>query len=235
MIGAQKSGTSALDTFLRSHPQLGFASSKELHFFDADRLFDRQPNYAAYHAHFEPDGGAALYGETTPNYLYWPPCAARIHAYNPGMRLIALLRNPVERAHSHWAMDRQRGYDRLPFPLAIRAELLGRRTVRRSYRKYAYIARGLYAPQLERFLALFPREQLLVLRNSDLRERHQDTLDRVTDFLGVDRLHGVAQETIFSHARAEMAPGDRRLLQRVFQDSNAELEGLLGWNLGDWR
>jgi hypothetical protein len=111
VAGAQKSGTQALDRYLRTHPELclpplmptmGRQLTGELHFFDTDANFATgSPDYAAYRARFDPRPPQRLLGEVTPGYMYWPAAAARIARYNPEMKLILVLRNPITRAFSH--------------------------------------------------------------------------------------------------------------------------------------
>ena len=101
-----------------------------------------------------------------------------------------MLRNPVERAYSHWCMEVSRGNDDLDFGEAIRE---GRRRVTKNaevsgcHRIFSYVERGFYAEQIQRLLSLFAPNQLHFLRTEDLWDRHQETLERVCEFLGVDR------------------------------------------------
>ncbi|TMI07027.1 MAG: sulfotransferase, partial [Betaproteobacteria bacterium] len=88
VAGAQKGGTTALDHYLREHPELCLPQRKELHFFDTDRYFVTEPiDYGPYHAAFAPGPSQRLLGEVTPAYLYWPTAAERIARYNPAMKL----------------------------------------------------------------------------------------------------------------------------------------------------
>ena len=104
IAGVQKAGTTALFDYLSDEPELSLSHVKETHFFDDDERDWARPDYAPYHALFDaPDG--RLRGEATPIYLYWPKVLERICAYNPAMKLIVVLRDPVERAWSHWRME----------------------------------------------------------------------------------------------------------------------------------
>jgi hypothetical protein len=237
IVGAQKAGTSALAEFLSAHPALHLPERKELHFFDHDPHFDGadRADYAPYHEHFAGADADLLWGEATPIYMYWLPAAARIRAYQPGMKLIFLLRHPVERAYSQWQMEYELGRDRWSFSTAIRLEWLRLvRSPRRQHRLYSYVDRGAYASQIRRMLRHFPREQMLFLRTKDLRERHEETLVHVHRFLGVDP---VAQPRRAVNARhyAPMREADRRHLLRRFAKEVDELERLLGWDCSAWR
>src|SRR5207342_3103643 len=98
---------------LREHPRIGMAAEKELHFFDNEQLFAGQPSnpdaaglYSRYHDAFRHCPPERLRGESTPSYMYWPDAPKRICQYNPGMKFVFLLRNPILRAFSHWNMQR---------------------------------------------------------------------------------------------------------------------------------
>ena len=94
VCGTQKGGTSALDAYLREHPEICMAVRKELHFFDNEKKFSSgKPDYSKYHDSFNPQKLHKLLGETTPIYMYWNESPRRIWEYNPNMKLIVLLRN----------------------------------------------------------------------------------------------------------------------------------------------
>ena len=124
IAGTQKGGTSALDAYLRLDPQICLPHKvKEVHFFEADPLFDTgEPDYRLYHAFFKPRSWHRLVGEATPGYMYCEDVPRRIHAYNPDMKIILSLRNPIDRAFSHWNMNKKRGFEPLSFGDAIRGE-----------------------------------------------------------------------------------------------------------------
>jgi hypothetical protein len=237
IAGAQKGGTTALASFLAQHPQVCISNPKEVHFFDNDRLFEG-PGLPEeeYHRHFLPTATTLLLGEATPIYMYWKPAAARIRAYNAEMKWILLLRNPVERAYSHYMMERNRGYESLPFSEAIRAESV---RVQESYplqhRIYSYIDRGRYTNQIERILTLFNREQLLFLRSEDLRFQHGAVLKKVFNFLGVEDSVKIEQALVFDQHYVPMANEDRTFLLNALLPEMDRLEVLLGWDCSAWK
>lgn len=237
IAGVQKGGTTALDAYLRAHPALCFPARKELHFFDDEERFAaRRVDYADYHANFARARAHRLAGESTPIYLYWDAAPRRIWTYNPRMKLIAVLRNPIARAYSHWNMERERGADPLPFGEALRAEA-GRALAARPHQDkvFSYMDRGFYSHQLRRLWRFFPREQTLVLRHEELRDRPAEIVRRVTDFLGVDPLPGVAFRDIHSRPYvAPMARADWDCLRGVFEGEIIGLQQLLGWDLSRW-
>ena len=238
--GTQKGGTTALAQFVAAHPQVAFSSAKETHFFDDDARFadgagGLSPNdLAAYHRFFAPKPGTRVIGEATPIYMYWDSCPERIHAYRPDMKWVVLLRDPAERAHSHWVMEAGRGDEMLPFGQALRAEEARLAKAGGQHRHWSYLARGRYADQLERVFRLFGREQVLVLLTEELREQHAAALARVWDFLGVDRID-VPAERVFAQHYSEMEPADRDWLAAAFAPEIDRLEALLDRALTGWR
>ncbi|PYL86919.1 MAG: sulfotransferase, partial [Verrucomicrobia bacterium] len=99
VAGAQKSGTTALNYYLKRHPRIALPVKKELHFFDNDELFaGGNVLYEPLYEMFRPARPGSIAGENTPIYLYWRPALPRIRDYNPAMKFIIILRNPIERA-----------------------------------------------------------------------------------------------------------------------------------------
>ena len=237
IAGAQKSGTSALDAYLREHPEICMATRKEVHFFDRDEHFrSENVDYSVYLANFDQASARRLLGEATPSYMFWPPAVARMHRYNSAMKIIMVLRNPVARAYSHWNMERQAGREPLSFHDALLAEVQRARQIApHEFRRFAYIERGFYARQLARMWQYFPVEQTLVFRSEELRAAPDVALARIAAFLGVADFPRVALKSI--HARqyeGEMSPDDKRYLIGVFEQDIRELERLLRWDCSEW-
>ncbi len=247
IVGTQKGGTTALATFLAAHPQIGMAPQKEVHFFDYDRTYwspQGTPNYGAYAQAFPPRPPHGLLGEATPIYMYFPWIAPRLRACNPAAKLIAILRQPGDRAYSQYQMERQRGWETWPFDRAIRWEkarlalVLDRRASqeRSPLRVHSYGHRGFYHRQLKNLLRYFPAAQLLVLRNEDLQTDHEGTLRRVAEFLAISPdVDWPAPRPVLKGEYEPMAAGDRRYLQRIFAAEIDRLETLLNQDLRPWR
>ncbi len=192
IIGAQKAGTTSLHQFLAEHPDVGRPATKEIHYFDhnAYRSLDW------YRSHFPPRTRAAQVGEATPYYLFHPCCPERVRAAIPDVKLIVLLRDPVERAHSHHNHEVALGYEQLDFASALAREperLAGEEARIRAdpryrsfaHQHYSYVARGMYAEQLERWYAHFPREQMFVLASETFFADPGSTLHAVQTWLGL--------------------------------------------------
>jgi Sulfotransferase domain len=236
--GAQKSGTTALHYFLKKHPEIALPDRQELHFFDDEAIFSRQPvDYETLHQQFRPTGKTRAIGEVTPSYLYWQPAMERIHAYNPQIRLVILLRNPIDRSFAHWNMQRFKKREPLDFLEALKAE--PRRTAQPltlESRQFAYVARGFYSDQLERVFGFFSREKVKIVKFEDFRDRKQETLDAIFEFLGVKRRRQVRDKdrNVVPYERA-MTKDERRYLAEIFGGEITKLEKMLGWDLSHWR
>jgi hypothetical protein len=235
--GAQKSGTTALHYFLKQHPQILLPDRQELHFFDDEQIFARPIDYLSLHQQFRKARRHTIVGEVTPNYLYWKPAIERIQAYNPRVKLIILLRNPVDRAFAHWNMQRFKDRESLDFLEALKEE--PRRIAQPlsiDSRRFAYVERGFYSGQLERVFKFFPREQVEIIKFEDFRDRKQETLDGIFDFLGVKRFRISADKdrNVVPYERT-MTLEERKYLLAVFATEIAELEQMLGWDLAGWK
>lgn len=237
IAGTQKGGTTALASYLYEHPEVCMPRIKEVHFFDTEEHFaSAEVDYTRYRAYFNPTARTRLLGDATPIYMFWEPAPRRIHRYNPAMKLIMLLRNPVTRAYSHWNMERERRRDPLPFEEAIRTEKERcSAALPLQHRLYSYIDRGMYSEQIRRIWRHFPVEQTLILRSEELQREPQAALARITDFLGVARFPPVTPRSV--HARTydvPMSAEARRYLCEVFEPEVRTLERMFGWNLTDW-
>ncbi len=237
ICGAQKAGTSALASYLSEHPQVCMADAKELHFFDNEEIFCREtPDYAIYHSAFSPGPTHRILGEATPVYMYWYTAPRRMWEYNPDLKLIVILRNPITRAYSHWNMQRSRNVEPLPFWEAIQKE--GdrcREALPYQHRLYSYVDRGFYSEQLRRLWTYFPKEQVLVLRTEDLRNSPLEFLEEVCGFLGIDPPRGLAPRNVHSRPYvSRMGDREREYLHSIYEYEIRSLERLLGWDCSEW-
>ncbi len=183
--GAQKSGSTALHVLLGGRRDVYLARPQELDYFDRDDVYARGLGW--YRTHFEAAAGdCRAVGQTSTQYLYSRQAAARIGRDLPGVKLIFILRNPVDRAWSHYWHCVKYGLETASFAAARRLE--GERLARGGdhRRWFSYLDRGRYAEQLERYLEHFPRERILVLRTEDLAREPGRVLDRCCRFLDLE-------------------------------------------------
>ncbi len=239
VIGAQKAGTTALYAYLRWHPGITGPSWKEVSFFD--RHWWR--GEAWYRGQFPLRAGERLVGEASPSYLFHPLAARRARSLVPDAKVVALLRDPVDRAYSQYQHEVALGREPLSFEDALAAEddrLAGEverliddpRAFSRAWWDHAYAARGRYAEQLERWLAVFPREQLLVVPTEELGERPAETYASILAFLGAERYELPDYPRVFDRDYEPMRPATRAALAATFAEPNRRLEALLGRELG---
>lgn len=170
-IGAQKAGTSWVYACLYEHPEI-HAPIKELHFFSRDR-FEKGKEW--YESHFSNAKEGQQVGEFSTSYLYSPETPARIAKLYPDVKLIAILRNPRDRAYSQYRN-------------AIKAGEIDESV---SYEEYAaeeqsVIAQGCYAAQIRRYYEHFPKEQVLILIYEDIAQNPAAFMRQIYEFIGVD-------------------------------------------------
>jgi len=235
IIGVQKGGTTALSHFLAQHPQVAMAKGKEVHLFDAPDYHiglstaEIQHHYQSY---FPQDCTAQLCAEATPIYIYWPEIIPELYRYNPALKLIVMLRDPIERALSQYRMERARGFEPWPLSLALLIEPLrllarNKRHLDSASRHHSYGDRGHYVRQLIALRRVFPDEQILIIDNSELIDAHDRTMERMTEFLDLPTF-AVAQEVVFASAeQARPERTARALLWLRFKIANRGLKKLL--------
>jgi hypothetical protein len=190
IVGAAKCGTSSLAAYLADHPEAYVVPEKELHFFT--REWDRGLDW--YRQCFAGAGDRRAIGEATPTYLAEPVALRRMAEVLPQARIIAMVRNPIDRAYSHYWHWHGRQGERRTFEEAIADELAagpGGDTTpswdAEHPQDYAYLAFGCYVPQLDRLCRHFSREQVLVVVFDDLERQPQETFRTVCRFLDIDQ------------------------------------------------
>jgi hypothetical protein len=197
IAGVPKAGTTALHAALVRHPGLFLPTVKEPKFFlsdgppptsggpgDVQTYQEHVWRQGDYEALFDPAPAGTVRGEATPFYLYDLAAHDRIRRLVPDAKLIILLRDPVDRAHSNWTHLWNAGLEpEADFLTACRAEDARRAAGWADF--WHYVGLGQYGHQVQHLFKVFPREQVLLLRYRDLKDNPAQTLDRVCDFLGV--------------------------------------------------
>jgi len=242
VFGAMRCGTSSLYLSLTDHHQVLPAFRKQVRFFDLH--FGRGLRW--YRAYFPlhvtarrvaATAGRAVTGEASPEYIFHPLAPARVAATLPDVRLIALLRDPVERAWSHYRHEVRIGREHLSFAEALDAEpgrledeleRMSRAGYRgRAWQDFAYVGQGVYADHLARWFAHFPREQIMIVRAEEMFERPEETLAAITAFIGVEAWR--PQYTMTNAGpRGSLDPAIRERLRAVFAAHNRRLGEMLG-------
>ncbi|WP_432478375.1 sulfotransferase domain-containing protein [Nocardioides sp. GXQ0305] len=254
VIGTMRGGSSSLFRWLCAHPDVARPLRKEIEYFNVHH--DRGEGW--YRQHFPLRARGALGRarhhplqtfEATPCYLFHPEVPRRAAALLPDARLVALLRDPVERAYSHYRHMRQLGFEKLSFPEAVAAEesrlapeLEHMRQdpgyFSRIHARFSYVSRGRYAEQLERWLAHYPRSQLLVVESRDLYTSPAECLTGITRFLGLsDWLPEEFRNYSRPHTEVTRPMGDpglQRELYAAFEEPDRRLAEVWG-HVPSWR
>jgi Sulfotransferase domain len=254
IVGTKRGGTTALAAWVNQHPQVAPSrSNKGTHYFDIN--YPRGPQW--YFSRFEkPRDGWLITGEASPYYMYHPAAPQRIAATLPDVKLIAVLRDPVERAWSHYNYEVIRGHESETFERALDLEpqrLSGERErllsdpayPGLSYRHHGYLERGHYAEQLGLIYAEFPRDRVLVLTSEQMRTEPHALLTRVWEFLGVEQvqLESLADYNELLKKKAEpnrdanhrtrsLPPELRTRLSDYYRPWNEKLTDLTGTDFG---
>lgn len=251
VIGTQRGGTTSLYRYLAAHPGVApTLVSKGVHYFDVQN--DRSE--AWYRGHFPPTAYRAwrrrvarqplITGEASPYYLFHPAVPERVAAMLPDVKLIAMLRDPVKRAFSHYHHEFEGGFETLhTFEEAIDAEpgrlegeaerlLADPGYVSFAHQHHSYLARGHYAEQLQAWFAHIPRERFLIFSSEEFYRDTATVYGTVQDFLGLPH-HPLAEfKTYNAHSYAPMDPATNGRLREHFRGPDRALSELLGRDLG---
>lgn len=242
IIGTQKAGTTSLHALLSQHPQFLKPYEKEVHFFDGglDPAVDNyEKGQTWYRAHFpfRRNGSASKVFEASPLYIFNPLVPDRIFDLLPQVRIIAILRNPTDRAISHYFHEKQRGYESLPImeALLMEEQRLEPAIQLRDYKNYSFIhhsykSRGRYSEQLERYFKFFPRQQVLILTSEEFFHDQNKILRQMTDFAGIDSSFAVKDSRPRNVAKnkEQVSAEVYEYLNNYFQPHNQTLYELLG-------
>lgn len=236
IVGAQKSGTTALFHLLQQHPQIA-KQSGEIHYFDLH--FDKgQEWYEKRFTPFQQEGLIA--GDKSPYYLFHPLVAERVFQLYPKVKIFVVLRNPVDRSYSQYWFNRRGQREVLPtFEEAIQAEaqrIAGQKERffedplyhSFKYMHCSYLARSRYVEQLKEWFKFFPRAQIMIVDAEDLRHHTVETLNEAFEFLALHPFKVSDKNAAHHSVYPKMEEGTRRQLSAYFKPYNTALETLLG-------
>jgi hypothetical protein len=254
IIGTKRGGTTSLWNYLIEHPLVPRLfpawNTKASHYFEENWNHD----LAWYRSHFPTSrqrqrlerhhGGPSRVGEAAPLYMFHPLAAQRVHKVIPGVRIIVLLRDPVERAYSHWKERRTNNVEPLSFSEALVAEperTAGERArliedpsyFSEAFDWYSYRARGRYLEHLEPWLELFDRSQFLFIASEDLYRSPSDVYATTLSFLGLPPRQLANFEVYNDRPSDPMDAETRRELVEYYHPHNLSLSSRLGIDF-DW-
>ncbi len=238
IIGVQKGGTSSLFFYLKQHPQLELPKHKELHFFDNNYF----KGISWYNQHFlSAFKNNKKTGEASPYYIFHPHVPERVYNYNSNIKLIGMLRNPVDRAYSHFMMQKNRGIEPLTFEEAIEAES-GRISDEEKkiidnpnyksliHQQRSYIARGMYYSQLKNWLKYFSLDQFLFIKSESFFNDPLKELFKVHSFLNIKQLKPSILTPQNINNYEQMNPNTKDFLIKYFSSDTENLYNLLNIN-----
>lgn len=239
IIGAMKAGTTSLYQYLKKHPLVDPPIKKEVHYFDYGSNYKQGLDW--YRGNFPALSNTKpghITGEASPTYLPFSYIPKRVFEVMPKAKLLVILRNPVDRAYSHYHHSVRKGRQSLTFEEAIGLE--ERRLLKISgpdddgeARNTKYLKLGMYAEQLHNWMKVFPREQFLILNNEEFFQDPISGLQEVADFLNLPAwdLNQFKQHN--SGQYSDMDPATRNRLVQFFKPHNEKLYRLLGREF-DW-
>ena len=243
IIGAQRCGTTSLYEYLVQHPMVQGGLYKETRYFTTrwwlGPLFYRACFPTFWEMRTADRRGRAITGEATPEYMWNRAAALRIKQKLPAVKLIAILRDPIERAQSNYRLARNGEWETLSFEEAIEAE--PHRTRRRpgesdagyygreEVRRFSYVSRGEYADQLDRVIDILGRERLFVLRFESLVADPHTHLGRLFEFLGLPPCESIRFDVYHKAPSAtQIKPETEHRLREHFAPHNVKLQRMFG-------
>ncbi len=224
IIGAQKAGTSSLYFYLSQHPNIRVSATKEIHYYN---YYEPQGRGLGWYKSFFPlklTSRNQITGEASPYYLFDENVPPRIKRDLPDVKLIALLRNPIDRAYSAYSMNkRQENMKDFPtFEGAIANNDMS------SEQSVLYLFRGRYADHIRHWLRYFNRDQFLFIKSEEFFQDPKKSLREVYDFLGVEKVypHNIQAQEVGSYT--DLSPKTRHSIEAYFKQPNDDLVALLG-------
>ncbi|MBE9039618.1 tetratricopeptide repeat protein [Oscillatoriales cyanobacterium LEGE 11467] len=231
IIGVGKCGTTALSNYLDKHPKVLPSVEKELHFFNRDFAYGKK----WYKSHFPPipkKRSEFVTGEATPWYFNTLGVEERIFKLFPNIKLILILRNPIDRALSQYNMHIEQGRNLHSFEEEMRAEMKELKDILsssdpkldRTKLEKGCLGRGIYIYFLEKWMSLFPQEQLLILKSENLKNEPALTMMNVFEFLGLSDHPTLEYKKHNSRSYSPMSNDLRETLSNFFKPYNQKLE-----------
>lgn len=232
VLGAAKSGTTSLYKYLKQHPQIVLPRLKQIHFFNNDRRYEHGLSWYKSFFPFKWKAKGKVVGDASASYLFCPQSAARIYQHFPTVKLIALLREPVARAYSHYHYLRSGDRDNhATFEEAIDHEFRGEPVFfedQNDGKNFPYLAEGRYNEWVGKYLALFQREQILFINSAQFFSDPASALGRIYEFIGVD--YFVPPDLTPENTRSYVPISEESMkrLENHYADANQKLVEVLG-------
>lgn len=220
IIGAQKAGTTSLFQYVIQHPEVYFSEVKEVNYFVNDHLFAKGEKY--YHSFFSRYKNQKVVGSAYVHMLPCKKCIDRVYHYNPKMKFVVMLREPVKRAISAYAYAIRNGWEDQKVTMTQAMKLENDRLLQEEY-DLTYFYNGLYNKHINDWIRRFPREQFIILKQEDLQHSPQETMEQLFMFLGLP------SHIIDTSKKYNVASGvHNKTLQRAMLDKRHPIRKILG-------
>lgn len=235
VIGAQHAGCDKLAFLLRQHPSVTLPLNLNHPIFsEKGDLFQTQ-DFNSYHKSLNITKKNNIVGDVSMNSLYCQPAARRIYLYNPKIKIVVLLRNPIERAFAHWQFNYTNKLETLSFEQALLNEK-NRANAALPYQDcmYSYLDAGFYSEQIRRYQRFFKDHHLLFITYNNLLAQPQATFDTICDFLTIKRFNIQSEYSTDSQHSLSIASETYQQLIKHYQYDIREVERLIDTNVSDW-
>ena len=236
IVGVQKGGTTSLFNDLKKHPNIKLNNNKEVHFFDR--------NYAKgiywYQSWFPLKNDERITGEATPSYIFYPNVIKRIHKHLPDIKLIVLLRDPVDRAYSHYQMEKRKFRENLSFEEAIKHEQLNFTSLYNKVLKEdeyiannelinkSYLRRGVYVEQIKNLFSYYDKSKIMIIESKNFKENKLIILNEICDFLAIEHFKSkVSLKNKNVHDFPRIDNKTKEVLKNYFSNYNKDLFKLI--------
>ena len=231
IAGTMKGGTTAAITNLNMHPEINMVK-EEIHYFDKKENYQKGLEWYKRHFNYK----KKVVGDKAPDVMYQESCLELLQICNPQVKIILFLRNPIERAYSHWKMTRDLFRNKRSFEDCVEDEINNRWNENRTYDVsfwYHFIQRGLYYKQIENILKYFSKDNILILITEEIKKNMDLEYQKIFKFLNVEEFHSNFVEE-FSSKSPDMIKKNSKLykkLKNIYKEDIKNLEKFVGYKI----
>jgi hypothetical protein len=231
VIGTQKGGTTSLINQFNQHPKV-YIYKEEIHFFDSNNF---NKNYQSYHNKFHKDTQDMFIGEKTPSYCYLRFAIDRIYEYNPNIKLVFILRDPIKRAYSEWNMFRKNPKYTEDFIESVeKTQHIELSEITKN--GYWALQRGYYLEQIEYILSKFSKENLYIGISEKIKKDPVNEYNKIFNFFGLDSLKDLKVNFNIRKGQyiREISNKEFIYMKEKYSEKNKKLFDYLGYEIKEW-
>ena len=232
IAGTMKGGTTAGIKNLSMHPDISMVK-EEIHYYDNKENYQKGIEW--YKSHFNYTKKSC--GDKNHDVMYEYSCLELLQMVNPQVKIILFLRNPIERAYSHWKMTRDLFKNQKSFEFCVNDEInhrMGENRLGKIAFWYHFVQRGLYYEQIQEMLKYFPRDNIFISISEKIRNNMDEEYNKMFKFLNLDQYHGNFEEIFVSKSKDNVDKNSKiyKLLKNIYKDDVRKLEKFLGYSCG---